>query len=143
RGGLAVGERPAARRGEGGREGPDLRGPDRQAGRGAVTAEALEVRRARRERRVEVERSRRSPRPLPVAVRAGDQHDRPAEALDETRGDDPDHALVPVGTGENVPSAAPSLRRPRLDLVDRGTEDALLDRLPFAVQRLELVRTPP
>ena len=51
---------------------------------------------------VQVERRDRPPRALPVAVRAGDQHDRPVEALDEPRRDDADHALVPALAGDDV-----------------------------------------
>ena len=69
----------------------------------------------------------RAARALPVAVGAGDQHDRPAEALDEARRDDPDHALVPVRAGDDVAAMAAARLGPRLDLVDRGAEDPLLD----------------
>ena len=63
-------------------------------------------------------------------------------ALDEARRDDPDHALVPALAGDDV--AAPPAARlgPRLDLVDRLAQDPLLDRLPLAVQRLELLGQP-
>ena len=44
-------------------------------------------------------------RALPAPVGAGDQDDRPAVALDEPRGDDPDHALVPVRAGDDVAAA--------------------------------------
>ena len=37
---------------------------------------------------------------FPVAVRARDEDDRAVVALDEPRGDDADHALVPVGAGD-------------------------------------------
>ena len=71
-------------------------GQDREPGGGAVAAEALEVLRQARERAVQVERGDRPAGALPVRPSPAMQHDRPVEALDEARGDDPDHALVPV-----------------------------------------------
>ena len=75
-----------------------------------------------------------SPRPAP-AIR----HDRPVEALDEPRGDDADHALVPALVGQDV--AAPPLLglRPLRDLGQRLAQDPVLDALPLAVQLLELM----
>ncbi len=70
-----------------------------------------QVLRAGAERAVQVERRQRAARALPVAVAAGDQDDRPVEALDEARGDDPDHALVPVLAPDHV--AAPAALRAR------------------------------
>ena len=103
---LVLGERERGLRGERVGERLDALGPDREAGRGAVPAEALEVARARAERAVQVERRDRSARALPELVAAGDQHDRTVEALDEPRGDDPDHALVPVLAREHVAARA-------------------------------------
>ena len=61
-------------------------------------------------------------------------------ALDETRGDDADHALVPVLAPHDVRGTAPLRLRPFLDLCDRGSQDLVLDGLPVAVQLLEAVR---
>src|SRR5581483_8589574 len=65
------------------RERLDALGPDGEAGRGAVPAEALEMGGAGAERSVQVEGCDRAPGPLPVVGvsalgRPGDQHDRPA-----------------------------------------------------------------
>ena len=102
-----------------------------------MPAEAREVLGADAERGVQVEGRDRPPGPLPVAVGSGDQDDRPVEALDEPRGDDPDHALVPVLVCNDV--AAPTLAAlgPRLDLGNSLADDPVLDRLPLAVQLLE------
>ena len=108
-----------------------------------MAAEALEVLGARGEGAVQVEGAAGAARALPVAAgRAGDQHDRPAVALDEPRGDDADHALVPVRAGDDVAAVRAALLGPGLDLVDRGAEDPLLDGLPLAVQLLELLGEP-
>src|ERR671935_1446355 len=102
-----------------------------------MPAKALEELRARSERTVEVERRNRATRSLPPSVGAGNQHDRPVVALDEPRGDDADHSLVPVLSPEDV-RTAPLLRiRPFVDLFDRRAQDAILDGLPVAVQLLE------
>ena len=96
-------------------------GPDRQPRRRAMPAEALEMRRSRR--RARACRSKRGDRaagalPAPSPC-AGDQHDRPAEALHEPRGDDPDHALVPVLAPDDV--AAPAARSARATPRRRAT----------------------
>ena len=72
----------------------------------------------------------------------GDEDDGAVVALDEARGDDADHALVPVGAGDGVRAAGALLGRPRLDLGDRLAEDAALDGLALAVQLLERVGEP-
>ena len=119
----------------------ELLGPDRQAGGGTMAAEPLQVLGARRETGVEVEARHRSPGALPALALAGDQDDGTAEALDEPRGDDPDHALVPALAPDDV-----CLRRlrcsggPGLDGRERLAQDPLLDRLAVAVERLDLVR---
>src|SRR3989441_3093346 len=112
-------------------------GADGEAGRGPMAAEALERLGAGCERRVEIERGDRAARAFPVPVAAGDEDDRPVEALDESRGDDSDHALVPALVGEHVCPPAPPSLRPRLHLLERTAQDALLDRLPVAVQTVE------
>ena len=91
---------------------------DREAGCGAVAAEAAQVRGAGRERAVQVERRHRAAGALPVALRPRDQHDGSVEALDEPRRDDPDHALVPVLAPEHVAAPAAPRLGPRLDLGD-------------------------
>ena len=58
------------------------------------------------------------PDPFHESCEPRDEHDRAMEALDEPRGDDPDHALVPVLVPEDVAAAAPlaapaARRRPR------------------------------
>src|SRR5579862_6594265 len=110
---------------EGGGEGVDALGPDRQAGRGAMAAKAFEVVGARAERGVQVERTRRAPRALPGGLGACDENDRPPVTLDEPGGDDADHPLVPVLACDDIPPRPTALGRPGLDLVDRSTQDAL------------------
>ena len=58
-------------------------------------------------------------------------------ALDEPRGDDPDHALVPVGAGHGVCAPGALVGRPGLDLGHGLAEDPALDGLPLTVQLLE------
>ena len=128
--------------GEGRGERVDVLLLDRQARGGAVTAPAPEQAGARAERAVQVERGDRAAGALPVAVRARDEHDRAVVALDEPRGDDADHALVPVGAGDGVGAAGALLGRPRLDLGHGLAEDPALDRLALAVQLLERVGEP-
>ena len=118
---VVLAEREVADRREGLGEGLDVLRLDRETRRRRVAAPALEVARALPQPVVEIEARDRAPRALPVAVGAGDQHDRPVVALDEPRGDDADHALVPAGAGDHVarggagvPRATPrSPRRPR------------------------------
>jgi hypothetical protein len=86
-----------------------------------------------------VERRHGAAGALPLAVGARDHHDRAVVLLDQPRGDDADHALVPALAGDDVAATTTPRLRPRLDLVDRLAEDALLDHLPLAVQRLELL----
>ena len=112
---------------------------DRPGG-GAVPAPAGEVIGARGERAVQVERARRAARALPLLLAPGDEDDRAVVTLDEPGGDDPDHAFVPVGAGNDVPATTAPILRPRLDLRDGRADDALLDGLAFAVHRLEARR---
>ena len=88
---------------------------------------------------MKVEHARRAARSLPFLGRAGDQHDRPVEALDEPRRHDPDHALVPALVGQDVAAPALLRLRPFLDLGQRLAQDPVLDALPLAVELLELV----
>src|SRR5262249_54942581 len=71
---VVLGELGVGLQSEGGCERFDLVGPNRQAGRGPVPTEALEVLRAGAERRMQVEARDRASRAFPVAVRARDQH---------------------------------------------------------------------
>ena len=89
------------------------------------------------QRGVQVEGRDRPSRSLPVALRAGDEHDGTVVTLDESRGDDPDHAFVPVGSGHGIAASCALLGRPVLDLGHGLAEDSTLDRLAFAVQLLE------
>ena len=121
----------------------ELVGADGETRGGAVAAEPLEMVGARVERRVQVECGDRPAGALPAVARAGDQHDRPVEPLHEPGGDDADHALVPVFVPEHVAAAAPLGLRPRLDARDGVALHPVLDRLPLAVQALELPGQPP
>ena len=80
---------------------------DRQAGRGAVAAVAQQV--AARRPAGRASRSNAGierPEPVPVVAVEGDQHRRAVVALGDPRGDDADHARVPV-------LARPARRRAR------------------------------
>ena len=90
-------------------------GSNREAGGGAMAAEALQMLRARAERAVQVE-GRRSSGPSPSSRRRpGDQDDGPVEALDQPRGDDPDDAFMPVLAPDHVAPAAALRLGPGLD----------------------------
>ena len=79
---------------------------------------------------------------LPVPFRARDQDDRAVVALDQARGDDSDHTLVPVLAGDDVAAAAAAWLGPGLDRGGRLAQDPLLDGLALPVQLLELERDP-
>ena len=129
-------------RSEGVGEGLERDGVDREPGRCAMPAEALEVLRAGAEGAVQVEGRDRPARSFPETFAAGDQDDRPVVALDEPGSDDPDHAFVPVFAPDDI-RRAPALRLgPFLDLRDRGANDALFDRLPVAVELFETIGEP-
>ena len=86
---------------------------DREPGGGAMAAEALEVgRRTPRGRRGG--RSRESSGQTPSSRRRSSAISTTGrlEPLDEPRGDDPDHALVPLLAPEDVAAPARCLRRP-------------------------------
>ncbi len=93
---------------------------------------------------MQVEGGHRAARADPVlaGLTPGDEHDGPVEALDEPGGDDADDAAVPVLARDHVPQAAALRLRPLLNLANRVAQDPLLDRLPIAVERLELARQP-
>src|SRR5947209_6071430 len=61
------------------------------------------------------------------------------EPLDKARRDDADDALVPALPRDDVGASRPQLVGPLLDLLRGLAEDSALDRLPLAVQLLELV----
>src|SRR5262249_61414337 len=97
RGGVGV-----AGRGEAAGDPPDSAGLAGGAARRAVAAEGDEPLGARREPPVQVEAAGPAPRALPLGLAAGDEDDGSVVPLDESRGDDPDHALVPFLARENV-----------------------------------------
>ena len=107
---VVVGEHRVGVRGERRRERLERARVDRQARGRAMPAEALEVLGARGERR----RAGRTPAPSgPTPSRAPSvpaiRTTGPVVPLDEARGDDADHALVPVLARDDVP-AAPAAR---------------------------------
>src|SRR5581483_6164440 len=130
---IVVGEHAGGMRGEPLGERGDVLRLDRETGGGAVAAPAPEQVRARGEPGVEVERRDRATGALPVALTAGEEHDRPLEALDEPGGDDSDHALVPVLPGDDIRAPAAVGLGPALDLRRRLPQDARLDSLPLPV----------
>jgi hypothetical protein len=84
-------------------EGLDAVRGDVEPGRHPMPAVAAEVRRAGSQGGVQVERRDAATRAAPGAVPVERDHDaRSAMALDEPRGDDPDHPRVPVLAGEHV-----------------------------------------
>src|SRR5215211_3353766 len=87
---------------------------------------------------MEIEGGNGAPGPGPLVLSARDEDDRPVETLDESRGDDADDPAMPVLSGDDVSPPAALGLRPILYLRDCFAEDALLDGLAVAVQRLEL-----
>ena len=105
-----------------------------------MAAEAGQVCAAGGERAVEVERGSERPDPFHSRSVPAMRTTGRLEALDQPRGDDPDHALVPAFVGEDVaPMRAPGVR-PFLDLRDGLAQDPVLDRLALAVQLLQPAR---
>ena len=137
--GRALGQVLRRVRPQGGREGLDGAGRDAQAGGRAMAAEALEVSAAGGEARVQVVGRDGAATALATLALERDQDDRARMALDEARGDDADHALVPaLSRGhENVVAAleCPAAR----DLRRCGAQDRVLDPLALAVAGLELL----
>ena len=85
----------------------------REPGGDAMPAVAREVLGGRGQAGVEVVGRDAPARALRLVAVACDQDDGPRVALDETRGDDPDHALVPVGiVRARMPAARATPRRP-------------------------------
>jgi hypothetical protein len=142
---LVLGEGGRGLGGEGLREGLQALRCDREPGGGAVAPPAAEEGGARAERAVEVEGRDRAAGsgPLLPGLAAGHEDDRTVEAFHEPRGDDPDHAAVPVLARDHVPQAAPPRLRPFLDLADGVPQDPLLHGLAVAVQLLELAGEAP
>ena len=89
-------------RGEGLAERVEVLGRQREAGGGAVPAEALEVLGAGLKRRVQIEAGdAAAAAPTAALAVERDDHDRTVMALDQPRGDDPDHTGVPVVAGDD------------------------------------------
>ena len=122
------------------RERLQLRGLDREPGCRTMPSEPVQVARARRKPAVEIELGDRATGALPALAALRDEDDRPVEPLDEPRGDDPDHTLVPALVPEDVAAPRALDGRQRVDARRRLAEDPLLDALPLAVQILELRR---
>jgi hypothetical protein len=126
--------------GEGLREGIDpLRLYGETRGR-AMPAPAAQVIGAGTECPVEVECRNGAARAGPVVLASRDEDHGTVKALDEPRGDDADHATVPVLTGHHVTSPAPLGLGPLAHLRKSFVEDPLLDGLPVTIQALELGR---
>ena len=134
---VVLGEHHGGLLGEGFGERVDVLLRNREAGSRTVAAPAPEQAGAGAERGVQVEGGDRPAGSLPVAVGACDEDDWAVVALDEPRGDDPDHALVPVGAGDGVGMPGALLGRPGLDLGHGLAEDPALDGLALPVQLLE------
>ena len=112
---------------------------DLQPGRGTVPAEARQVLAARLQGAEQVEAGNAAPRTPAVALGVEpDQHRRAPVALDDPRGDDPDHAGVPPLTGEHQPGGVAELRRQLAAGALRRVDDVPLDRPPLVVRALEL-----
>ena len=90
----------------------EVLGPQRQPGGGPVAAEALQVLGACLERGVQVEAGDAATGAAPSALAVeGDDDDRTVVALDQPRGDDPDHAGMPALARERPARALPSAPR--------------------------------
>src|SRR5262245_21741692 len=103
-----------------------------------MAAETLEMAGARAEAGMEIERRDRASRALPLVAAARDEDDGAVEPLDESRGHDADHALVPVLAPQHIRAPAPAGLRPFRDLLHGGPQHPVLDRLAVPVQHLEL-----
>ena len=124
---------------QGGRERLDVPGRDGQAGRGAVAAEALQVRARGREARVQVVIRHGAAAALAAPAVQRDQDDRAAVPLDQARCDDADHALVPALARGHEDAIAALERSAAGDLGCRRTQDRILHLLTFAIARLDLL----
>ncbi len=122
-----------------GRELLDRARRDAEAGGGAVAAEALEVPAAGREARVQVVGRDRAAAALAALAVERDQHDGPRVTVDEARGDDADHALVPALARGHEHAVAALERAAALDLGGGGAQDRVLDPLALAVALLDLL----
>ena len=118
----------------------EVLGPQLQPGGGAVPAEADQVLRAGLERRP-AGRSRGccapSPRPPPSSSSEIDD-DGPVVALDQARGDDPDHARVPALAGEDEARRLAQLLGERPQRRLRRGVDLALGCSPLAVGPAQL-----
>ena len=112
---------------------------DAQAGGGAMAAEALEMLAAGREARVQVVGGDRAAAALAALAVERDQDDGPRVAIDEARGDDADHALVPALARGHEHAVAALERAAALDLGGGGAQDRVLDPLALAIAVLELL----
>src|SRR3954447_20107521 len=92
--------------GEGLGEGLDVLWEDGETGGRPVSTPAAEQAGAGPECAMQVENRNRAAGARPLLVAARDEHDGAVEALDETRGDDPDYPAVPVFACEHVAAAA-------------------------------------
>ena len=112
-----------------------------EAGRGAVAAEAREVLLAGTHRREQVKAGDAAPRATPRPVLVERDHDGRLEvALRELRGDDPDDARMPAGTGHHQRRGVAEVLGKLLDRGLRRPLDLLLGRAPLVVGAVELGR---
>ncbi len=88
-----------------------LRAVDLEAGGGAVAAVAAQVLGAGAQPAEQVEGLDAAPRPPARLTVERDHHDRPPVALDQPRGDDPDHPGMPVLAAQHVAGALARGRR--------------------------------
>ena len=113
-------------------------GGDRDARRGAVSAEPQQEIAALRESAVQVERADRTTGTLPLGAIEGDEHRRTSELLDDARRDDADHAGVPALLRQHDAVGRRKIHREhqRARLLERRA----IDLLPARVELLELTR---
>ena len=104
-----------------------------------MAAEALQVPAAGREAGVQVVGRDGAAAALAALAVERDQDDRARMALDEARGDDADHALVPALSGGHEHAVAALERSAALDLGGGGAQDRVLDPLALAVAALDLL----
>ena len=104
-----------------------------------MPAEALEVLAAGREAGVQVVGRDRAAAALAALAVERDQDDRARVAVDEPRGDDADHALVPALPGGDEHAVAALERPAALDLGGGRAQDRVLDALALAVALLDLL----
>ncbi len=127
--------------GEGGAEGVEVLRPQRQPRRRPVAAEALELLGACLQRRQQVEAGDAAARAAAaaLAVERDDDH-RAVVALDQPRGDDPDHAGMPALAGEDQPRGRPQLLGQLAQVRLCRRVDLALGRPPLGVGPAQLDR---